>query len=45
MAPRAGLEPATDRLTVDCSTTELPRNTMNLDKIRQEACLIANVFF
>ena len=27
MAPRAGLEPATDRLTADCSTTELPRNT------------------
>ena len=26
MAPRAGLEPATDRLTADCSTTELPRN-------------------
>ena len=30
MAPRAGLEPATDRLTADCSTTELPRNTMLL---------------
>ncbi len=26
MAPRAGLEPATVRLTVGCSTTELPRN-------------------
>ena len=26
MAPRAGLEPATQRLTVVCSTTELPRN-------------------
>lgn len=26
MAPRAGFEPATDRLTVDCSTTELPGN-------------------
>lgn len=25
MAPRAGLEPATDRLTADCSTTELLR--------------------
>ncbi len=24
LAPRAGFEPATDRLTVDCSTTELP---------------------
>ena len=30
MAPRAGLEPATDRLTADCSTTELPRNTNHL---------------
>ena len=27
MAPRAGLEPATIRLTVECSTAELPRNT------------------
>ena len=27
MAPRAGLEPATVRLTAGCSTTELPRNT------------------
>ena len=26
LAPRAGFEPATDRLTVDCSTTELPGN-------------------
>ena len=26
MAPRVGFEPTTDRLTVDCSTTELPRN-------------------
>ena len=26
LAPRAGFEPATDRLTADCSTTELPRN-------------------
>ena len=28
MAPRAGFEPATDRLTVDCSTAELSRNTI-----------------
>jgi site-specific DNA recombinase len=27
MAPRVGFEPTTDRLTVDCSTAELPRNT------------------
>src|SRR6516164_9741740 len=26
MAPRAGIEPATNRLTAGCSTTELPRN-------------------
>lgn len=26
LAPRAGLEPATKRLTAACSTTELPRN-------------------
>ncbi len=26
MAPRAGLEPATKRLTAACSTTELPGN-------------------
>jgi hypothetical protein len=25
LAPRAGFEPATQRLTVVCSTTELPR--------------------
>ncbi len=27
MAPRAGFEPATKRLTAACSTTELPRNS------------------
>ena len=38
MAPQAGLEPATDRLTADCSTTELLRNvTLGLTAI--------NVFF
>ncbi len=26
MAPAVGLEPTTDRLTADCSTTELRRN-------------------
>ena len=30
MAPRAGFEPATNRLTAGCSTTELPRNTCAL---------------
>ena len=29
MAPQAGLEPATDRLTADSSTTELLRNSIN----------------
>ena len=31
MAPRAGLEPATNRLTVCCTTIVLPRNN-NLEK-------------
>ena len=26
LAPGTGFEPATNRLTADCSTTELPRN-------------------
>ena len=39
MAPRAGFEPATDRLTVDCSTTELPR-TM----VRERDVPIAKAF-
>src|SRR6202789_2750479 len=29
LAPRAGFEPATIRLTVECSTAELPRNRAN----------------
>src|SRR5699024_10934215 len=29
MAPQAGFEPATDRLTADCSTTELLWNNHN----------------
>ena len=28
MAPQVGLEPTTDRLTADCSTTELLRNNI-----------------
>src|SRR5699024_11928314 len=28
MAPRVGFEPTTDRLTADCSATELPRNVV-----------------
>ncbi len=30
MAPQAGLEPATVRLTAECSTTELLRNVFNI---------------
>ena len=39
VAPRAGFEPATDRLTVDCSTTELPGTMM-----RERAVPIAKAF-
>src|SRR5512145_279147 len=35
MAPRAGFEPATIRLTVECSTAELPRNRRT--KVRERA--------
>jgi uncharacterized protein YjeT (DUF2065 family) len=30
MAPQVGFEPTTDRLTADCSTTELLRNSKEL---------------
>jgi hypothetical protein len=33
LAPQVGLEPTTDRLTADCSTTELLRNKTNLQKM------------
>ena len=33
MAPRAGLEPATERLTAVCSTTELPRNSLPREEL------------
>ena len=29
MAPAVGLEPTTDRLTADCSTTELRQNNLS----------------
>src|SRR3954466_4772743 len=35
LAPRAGFEPATIRLTVECSTAELPRNRRNRVRARQ----------
>src|SRR5258707_7891678 len=34
MAPRAGFEPATIRLTVECSTAELPRNRRTIVRER-----------
>jgi hypothetical protein len=33
MAPRAGFEPATIRLTVECSTAELPRNRRDRQRL------------
>lgn len=35
MAPAVGLEPTTDRLTADCSTTELRRNKTDHFEIRK----------
>src|SRR6516162_10338714 len=35
VAPRAGFEPATNRLTAGCSTTELPGNTAVLVQARR----------
>ncbi len=32
LAPRAGFEPATNRLTAGCSTAELPRNSRSLSR-------------
>src|SRR5215468_11180134 len=34
LAPRAGFEPATNRLTAGCSTTELPGNGAEVDSER-----------
>jgi hypothetical protein len=40
MAPQVGLEPTTNRLTADCSTTELLRNDyrLNLKQISLGSC-------
>ena len=40
LAPQVGFEPTTDRLTVDCSTTELLRITQ---KTRSKTRLIAEL--
>ena len=34
MAPRAGFEPATNRLTAGCSTAELPGTTASCAHVR-----------
>ena len=39
MAPRAGFEPTTNRLTADCSTAELPRNHY-YDTKKKIRCLV-----
>jgi hypothetical protein len=39
MAPRAGFEPATNRLTAGCSTAELPRNIFADAVSNLSACL------
>lgn len=40
MAPRAGFEPATNRLTVDCSTAELSRNIKSWPKLKGQPCFV-----
>src|SRR5262245_33792865 len=41
LAPRAGFEPATNRLTAGCSTTELPGNEPILrQRAYNKACLL-----
>jgi hypothetical protein len=37
LAPRAGFEPATNRLTAGCSTTELPGNGAGSDSAYNKA--------
>ena len=41
MAPQVGLEPTTDRLTADCSTTELLRNNIIVTPL----CLMTNIHY
>lgn len=40
LAPREGLEPTTLRLTVACSTIELPRNSVNRNIISADGLII-----
>src|SRR6266705_1549690 len=39
MAPRVGIEPTTIRLTVECSTAELPRTTKPFSSVSASAWL------
>ena len=36
LAPRVGFEPTTDRLTADCSATELPRKVTYIQKCEEQ---------
>ena len=42
--PRAGLEPATCRLRIGCSTTELPRLFNNLRDVLTAFCVVLALF-
>ena len=42
LAPAAGLEPATSKLTASCSTIELRRNTLCIIPIN--SCLVKNLY-
>ena len=37
MAPQVGFEPTTDRLTADCSTTELLWNVIKFIEVKNKA--------
>ncbi len=43
MAPQVGLEPTTDRLTADCSTTELLWNNMGLSGLEPPTSRLSGV--
>ena len=48
MAPAVGLEPTTDRLTADCSTTELRWNNEHLSipkKLKKQVFFYKKAFF
>ena len=43
MAPQVGLEPTTDRLTADCSTTELLWNMVGLNGLEPSTSRLSGV--